>query len=98
MVDYYGKCSLCGIQCYDREGNVFTKNIVVNYKLSDNSVAGILFCNDCQKKPKEAPEKAIIEQSLRDGWEHELSLVNWDEETKQVYRNKYYNLTVIEKE
>lgn len=96
MVDYYGKCTLCSTQCFNREGTTLKKNSAINYNLSDGTVAGILLCEDCRKVSKGSAEKAVMEQNLANGWEHELGKTNWDETRKQQYRDKYYKLKILE--
>lgn len=69
----------------------------VSFKLSNNTTMSIQICAQ-DKATLIKEDYDDIMQAVIAGWEHEITVLNgWSEEQQQRYRDRFYNLKIIER-
>ena len=66
------------------------------FLLDDGSKMSVAMCVNCKTNYTEKDYNKIM-KSVANGWEKELEGLNWQEEKKQNYREKYYKLNIVAK-
>ncbi len=69
----------------------------VTFELSNKSIMNIQICSECKEELTKEDYKDIM-QSIKDGWEYEITVLNnWNEDQQQNYRDRFYNLEIIKR-
>jgi len=99
--DFPGLCALCHVEIAEfngsgANGRPIIKALKGNFTemkigLSDNSKMTVSLCNNCHDNFKPEDMKPLME-SVINGWQSELEVVDWVEEKKLDYMDKYSKL------
>jgi hypothetical protein len=103
MVDRYGFCVKCG--CNMQTEKVIDNKVQrvfipdareVEYLMSDGSRMRVSICKSCQEVLTSKNNDDIMD-AVRNGWKEEMVGLNWTEERKQRYTERYDKLSIVER-
>ena len=96
--DVFGKCVACmtdtaGLVMGMLQTNEHYKER--QFKLSNNSVMKVAFCDKCAELVKEEDFEWIMKNVIL-GWEYSLQKGSKSEEQKQKYRDYFFKLKIVD--
>ena len=101
--DKFGHCVLCHKPMITEQviDGVVKERFTPEYReeellMSDGSRMRVAMCTDCKATYSKEDYKKVMD-CVNAGWEEELKVLNWDNEKKDKYRNKFYKLEIVNK-
>lgn len=96
--DVFGKCVACEVETAALVMGMLQANEHYRerqFKLDNNSVMKVAFCDKCSEKVLEEDFEWIMKNVIL-GWELSLQRNQKSEEQKQKYRDNFYNLKIVD--